>query len=202
MIKFPSILFFILIPLFCLNAQTKISSIEITGNEYLTKSNILELMLSKKDGNFKEEQFRIDLKTIRDKYKSSGFLFTKFEEESVLYSEDSSFADITLKINEGEKVVIGEILIDGNTVLNDNEILNLFVTKKGDVLNEAILNDDLLELLKTYEAKELPFAKISVKDISVYKSGEKNKLKLELFVTENSRVKIDQVKIKGNERAS
>ena len=67
------------------------------------------------------------------------------------------------------------------------------------MLNEAILNDDLLELLKTYEAKELPFAKISVKDISVYKSGEKNKLKLELFVTENSRVKIDQVKIKGNE---
>ncbi len=199
MIKFSSILFFILIPLFCITAQTKISSVEISGNEYLTKGNILELMLSKKDGVFKEEQFRLDLKTIRDKYKSSGFLFTKFEEESVLFSEDSSFADIILKINEGEKVVIGEIVIEGNNVLNDNEILNSFVTKTGDVLNEAILNDDILELLKTYETRELPFAKISVKDISVYKSGEKNKLKIELFVTENSRVKIDQVKIKGNE---
>lgn len=82
MIKFPSILFFILIPLFCLNAQTKISSIEITGNEYLTKSNILELMLSKKDGNFKEEQFRIDLKTIRDKYKSSGFLLQSLKKKA------------------------------------------------------------------------------------------------------------------------
>lgn len=199
MIKFPSIIFLILIPLLCLNAQTKISSIEISGNDYLTKGNILELMLSKKDGNFSEEQFRLDLKTIRDKYKSSGFLFAKFDEEKVIFSDDSSFADIILKINEGEKVVIGEIDIEGNSVITDEVILNSFATKKGDVLNEAILNDDLSELLKTYEAKELPFASISVKDISVYKSGDKSKLRLILSVTENSRIRIDQVKIKGNE---
>lgn len=199
MIKTPLILFFILISCLSVYSQTKVSSIEISGNDYLTTGNILNLMLTKKEGNFKEEQFRLDLKTIRDKYKSAGFLFVKFDEDRVKYSEDSSFADIILKITEGEKVVVGDIEIEGNNVLKDDKILDLFTTKKGDVLNETILNDDILELLKRYETNELPFAKVTVKDISVYKSGGSNKLKIVLSVTENSRVKIDQVKIKGNE---
>ncbi|MBL8006785.1 MAG: BamA/TamA family outer membrane protein [Ignavibacteria bacterium] len=187
------------IPLNFAFPQTRITSIDISGNSYLTAGNILNLMVTKKDGIFKEDQFKLDLKTIRDKYKSSGYLYMKFDEEKVDVTEDSSFAEITLKINEGKNVTVGKINIEGNTVIPDSQILKLFTTKENEVLNDNVLNEDISELLKLYESKDLPFAKISINDISVYQDNGKDKLRIDLKITENSKVRIEQVKIKGNE---
>jgi outer membrane protein insertion porin family len=180
-------------------AQTKINSLDISGNNYFTSYEINNLMLTKKDGIFKEEQFLIDLKTVRDRYKTSGFLYIKFDDEKIIFSDDSSFVDIKLKINEGNKVTVGKIEIEGANALKKKDILKNFDTKIGENLNDNTLNDDISGLLKTYEKLGLPFAKINVKDISVYKDNGNDKIKIDLSVTENSKVKIDQIKIKGNQ---
>ncbi len=180
-------------------AQTIVNSLDVSGNNYLTSTDIDNLMLTKKNGVFKQDQFQIDLKTIRDRYKSSGYLFAKFDEEKILFSNDSSFADITLKINEGKKITIGKIEFQGVSSLSKNAILKNFDTKIGDNLNDNVLNQDIADLLKTYEKLGLPFAKINITDISVYKDNGNEKIKIDLAVTENSKVKIDQIKIKGND---
>ncbi len=195
--------FLTILILFCLSlpavAQTTINSIEISGNSYLTTSDIKNLMISKKDGTYKEEQFKTDLKTIRDKYKSLGFLYAKITKEEKDFGLDSAFVDISLNIKEGNKVLIGEIDIRGNKTISREQILEQFETKIGDNLNDNILNSDIKELLASYENIDLPFAKININDVSVYKDDGREKIKIELTVTENSQVKIDQVKIKGNE---
>ncbi len=115
------------------------------------------------------------------------------------FTEDSSFVEIELTIDEGKKVTIGAIDIEGNTSVSKEEILRKFETKIGDNLNDNVLNDDIIELLKIYESKGLPFAKVNIKDISVYTDNGENRIRIDLAVKENSRVKINQVKIKGNE---
>ena len=189
--------------LFCLNqitySQTKVISIDISGNSFLSNSDILNMMVTKKDGNFSPDQFRTDLKTIRDRYKSAGYLYAKFAEEKIDYGEDSAYVDIVLKIDEGKKVVIGKIDIKGNNKISDEKILNNFGTKTGEPLYDVTLNNDILELLNSYEKINLPFAKVSISDISIYKEGDEDKLKIELNITENSEVIIEQVKIRGNE---
>lgn len=180
-------------------SQTIISSIDISGNDYYTTSDLMNLMVSKRDGTFREDQFRTDLKTIRDKYKTAGFLYAKFKDEELDFNDDSTYVDIELVLDEGEKVPVGKIIIQGNSTLSESEILNSFETKVGDNLNDNILNQDIADLLKLYESRGLPFAKITIKDISVYSDNEDNKIRIELAVTENSKVEIEQVKIKGNE---
>lgn len=180
-------------------SQSKIGSVDISGNDYFTDYEIQNMMVSKKDGTLREEQFNLDLKTIRDKYKSSGFLFMKFDKASKNFSEDSAIVDISLEIKEGSRINIGTIEIKGNRIFSDEEILNLFSSKKGSVLNDNLLNEDINELLKLYEANNLPFAKIKVTDVSVYKENTTNKIKIDLDIEENSRVKVSQVKITGNE---
>ncbi len=182
-----------------LSAQTKINSLEISGNKYFTYSDLLNTLVTKKDGNFSIEQFRTDLKTIRDKYKSAGFLFAKISQDQLFFADDSSYVDIRIKIDEGNLVPIGDIEINGEVSISKDQILKMFETKVGENLNDNILNSDIKELLLAYEKIGLPFAKVNVKDISVYKDDGEDKLKIELGVTENSRVKIDQIKIKGNE---
>ncbi|MEO8447713.1 MAG: POTRA domain-containing protein, partial [bacterium] len=158
--------------LFCnSHSQTKIQSLDITGNSYYTTSDILNLMVSKKDGTFSIEQFKSDLKTIRDKYKTSGFLFVKFSEDQTKFTDDSDFVEIDLKISEGNKVNIGEIVIEGNSVFSKENILKKFETKTGENLNDLILNEDIKDLLQAYEKKGLPFAKINIRDVSVYKDN-------------------------------
>ncbi|MEP7146007.1 MAG: POTRA domain-containing protein, partial [bacterium] len=182
-----------------LSSQTKINSLEISGNRYFTSTDLLNSMVTRKDGNFNKNQFLTDLKTIRDKYKSSGFLYAKVSEERIEYTDDSSFIDIRLKIDEGKKVPIGEIEVSGGISLSRENILKMFETKVGENLDDNVLNSDIQELLLAYEKIGLPFAKVNVNDISIYKDGGADKLKIKLSVTENSRVKIEQVKIKGNE---
>lgn len=181
------------------SAQTKISTLQFSGNNYLTSTEISNMMLTKKEGNYKEDQFLVDLKAIRDKYKSSGYLYAKFEDEKIEFSDDSSFVDINFKINEGNIVTIGKIEIEGLITFRKEDVLKNFETKTGENLNDNILNEDISGLLKKYEKSGLPFAKISIKDVSVYKENGKEKIKIDLAVNENSKVKIDQIKIKGNE---
>lgn len=183
-------------------AQTRINSLDIEGNDYFSGFDVRNMMVSKKDGLFKQEQFYLDLKTVRDKYKSEGFLYVKFDEEKLDFSEDSALVDIYLKINEGEKVTIGRIELNGNKTISDSEILDIFSSREGEVLNDNTLNEDLSELLKVYESRDLPFVKISVNDISVYRENNRDKIKIDLKIEENSKVKISQVKITGNDFTS
>ncbi len=104
--------------LFCFTqtafSQTRIISIDISGNSFLSNSDILNMMVTKKDGIFNENQFNIDLKTIRDRYKSAGYLYAKFAEEKIDFGEDSAYADIVLKIDEGKKASVKKIYFVGN----------------------------------------------------------------------------------------
>ncbi|MEO8665274.1 MAG: POTRA domain-containing protein [Ignavibacteria bacterium] len=179
--------------------QTKINALGISGNSYFTSTDLLNSMVLKKDGNFNKDQFLTDMKTIRGKYKSAGFLFARISEEQIEFTDDSSFVDIKLKVEEGKKVPIGDIEISGEVSISKNEILKMFDTRVGENLNDNILNSDIQELLLAYEKIGLPFAKVNIKDISLYRDDGEDKLKIKLGVVENSRVKIDQVKIKGNE---
>jgi len=195
------IAFFLIIFTSKIFSQINVENITITGNDYLTRTEISNMMITRKNTPLSIDQFMLDLKTIRERYKINGYLYMKFIGEQLKFSDDSAFADITLDISEGEVIDIGKINIKGNKSISTDKILSKFETKEGDNLNDAKLNRDIVALLKIYEKSGLPFARITVDDISIYKTGlpEKDKIKIDLNVIENSRITIDQVRIKGNE---
>ena len=156
-------------------------------------------MVTKKGALFNQEQFNTDLMTIRSRYKNDGYLFVKFDKSSVTYDEDSTLVNIDIEIDEGKVVTLGKIDINGNSQLNDNQILSVLNVEAGDVLNDKTLESDLSDLLKLYESAGLPFAKIKVGSIEMYDDSGEKKLRLVLDIDENSKIKIEQVKIIGNE---
>ncbi len=177
----------------------RVDDIDISGNKNFTYSDIILSMVTKKGAIFNPEQFNTDLMTIRSRYKNDGYLFIKFDKADVTYDEDSALVNIEIIINEGKVVTLGEIEIRGNSQLNDNQILSVLNIEAGDVLNDKTLESDLSDLLKLYESAGLPFAKIKVGSIEMYDDLGEKKLRLELNIDENSRIRIEQVKITGNE---
>jgi outer membrane protein insertion porin family len=178
---------------------TRVDDIDITGNDHFTYSDLVLSMVTKKGALFSPEQFSTDLMTIRSRYKNDGYLFVKFSNSGLSYNEDSSLVDITISIDEGQVVTVGKIDINGNTELKDAQILSALNIGNGDVLNDKVLESDLSDILKLYESAGLPFAKIKIGTVELYDDLGQKKIRLELNIDENSRIKIDQVKIVGNE---
>lgn len=180
-------------------SQTKIEKIEIEGNFFLDDDEILNYFVSKKDQFLNILQLDADLKSIRTVYKNNGFLFIEINQPEIIYNTDSTYAGIKIKINENERVSIGEIIFSGNKVITTNELLSVMNSKKNGILENSDLNNDLNLILKLYEEKGYPFVKAKIEDISVNKTNEKNFISIKISIVENSRLKINEIKITGNE---
>ena len=180
-------------------SQSIINSITFEGNDYFSTSDLLISMVSRRDKIYNQNQFQLDLKSIKNKYKESGYLLAIIKNTALSFARDSSTVDILISLEEGRKVTIGRLDISGNSVLKTSEILSLFETKKGDVLSNNALNNDIKELLANYESIGLPFVKIKIDEISVYTDSDIPKLSISISINEESKIQIDKVRITGNE---
>lgn len=179
--------------------QTVVNKIKIIGNEYYSSSELFEAMVTKENKPFNLKQFELDLKSLRQKYKESGFLLALIKNFQLEFSQDSSYVDILIEINENEQVKIGKISFSGNKSVSESKILELFETRKGDVLNDNKLNNDIKSLLQYYEQMGLPFTTIEVSKMNIYYIDETPLLEINISINEGSKVKIDEIKISGNE---
>lgn len=193
----------VIILIFCLsnqlNSQTLTGVIKFQGNTFFNDNELKNAMVLKPDKPFLADQFTSDLKSIRSKYREYGFLFSKITSSQVLYNGDSTFADISITIEEGKQVKLGEIKIKGNKTISTEKILSEFETKTGEVLDNNTLNGDIKELLDEYEKSGSLFMKVFIDEVTIYDEETTPKIRLTLTVKEESSVKVSNIRIKGNE---
>ena len=182
-----------------LNSQTLVGSVTFEGNSFFSDNDLRNSMVLKIDNPFLRDQFNADLKSIRSKYRDYGYLYAKISDSKTIFNTDSSFVDIKISLEEGKQVKLGEIILSGNKSLSTKEVLDRFETKVGDVLDYNVLNGDIKELLSEYEKRGSLFTTAYVEDVTVYDENANPKIRLKVSVKEQSKVKISNVRIKGNE---
>lgn len=182
-----------------LHSQHIVNSIDFSGNNFFSSFELLKSMTTQKDIAYNPIQLNADLISIRAKYKEAGFLLAKISDYKIIFSDDSSNVDISIKISEGSKVLIGKIDISGNNEISTSQIFSILETKTGEVLDENKLNNDIKEVLKLYEKKGLPFTRAEIREISLYYSGNTPNILVSIAISEGKKTQIDEIKIKGNE---
>jgi len=182
-----------------LYSQSVVNSINFSGNNFFSSFDLLKSITTKKDIVYNPVQFNADLISIRAKYKEAGFLLAKISDYKIIFSEDSSIVDISIQISEGNRVLIGKIDITGNKEISTSQIFSILETKSGEVPDENKLNNDIREILKLYEKKGLPFTRVEIRDISLYYSGNNPQILISIVISEGTKTKIDEIRIKGNE---
>lgn len=180
-------------------SQVYVRDIAFIGNSYFSTFELLNLMVTQKDKPFNEKQFELDLKNIRQRYKDFGFYNIRITNYQVIANDDSTIVDLRIFLSEGNRSPVGRINILGNKALKTREILNLMSTKVGDYLDGNVLSNDINTLLEQYEKQNLPFTRIYVNNIQVYEEQNISKVDLSLRIYEEPTIKIDQIKIRGNE---
>lgn len=183
---------------FAQSGQTKVSSIDFSGNSFFSSRELLGFIASRPGTVYSPPQFELDLRNIIKNYQDNGYTDCRVSRTNAEYNFDSSGVTIDVKIEEGPQVLIGEINISGNKLFSTEQIQKNIDTKTGEVLNSITLNADMTELLNMYEKKGYTFASVSITDIDQYETGGSQKLKINIKIDENDRIKIDNIKVEGN----
>jgi len=182
-----------------LKAQTIINSINFSGNEIFSSSDLMSSISSKKNGTFSKLIFEADLKSIRGKYRSAGYLLASITDYSIKYSSDSATVNLDINIYEGLQVKIGLINFTGNKFYSTSQIREIFETKNGQILDDNRLSNDITTLLRAYETNSIPFSKAVINNISIYYVNKEPFLRIDIEIIEGTKIKIDEIKITGNE---
>ncbi len=144
-----------------------IGRISITGNKFFGYSELSNELNTRPGQPFNEDNLEKDLDYILRQYNTSGFPLAKVSIDSIyIYEEHGSDSlGIALKINEGKRVRIEAVRIEGNTETKDYVILRALRIPPG-----AYYNEDELKLAKQ-RVEKLGFFQ-SVSDPEIFSSGD------------------------------
>ncbi len=112
--------------------QTRVGSITFGGNRALddeTLGEALGLELEEPFDRYQVEQAR---RRLVDAYRGRGFVYAAVEVEQYL-SEDGEWADLSFFPDEGDQVLVGDVLIRGNELTRDGLIRERLSLRPGDV---------------------------------------------------------------------
>lgn len=128
---------------------------------------------------------------------AEGHYFVKLD--SVIIDSLQIPFSVTLYVNRGPLVRIGEIEIEGVDLLEEEEITRSLTTRSGRVLDNETLSHDLDELVRLYESKGYPLAQVRVDDIAL-RSKDEPLLDVRLVVDEGYQPRLNKIELEGAKR--
>ena len=165
------------------------------GRKHLSKSAITQAMTLKLKDPFNEIKLKGDLERIKAKYAEKGYINAQIGYE-LTRDEKLNVVYVTLIINEGERVRVGEVTINGATELPAKKIIKKASNRPGKVFKPQNLQRDWVKMMlygrnKGYSEFELTKPQISFNE-------EKTKAEISYRVTEGEKVDFGAVAFKGS----
>jgi outer membrane protein insertion porin family len=112
--------------------QTTIGSIEVSGNESISTTEILDALKTDTGMPYNEIDIGDARQRVLSLYLRHGFLSARVEVESV-FDEDRAF--LTVRIRENKPFIVGKIIVNGNLKTKEKIIRREFAFKEGDIYN-------------------------------------------------------------------
>jgi len=118
--------------------QFRIKSIEVEGDNTVPHDEIKKNILTKKGDIYNVSQLREDIVTVTDMYSSKGFAYADINPITKI-DDQVHTVDLSINIDKGKKVYVGEINMLGNVKTKDNVIRREFRLKEGEVFDGSKL---------------------------------------------------------------
>ncbi|MBU0880858.1 MAG: outer membrane protein assembly factor BamA [Candidatus Omnitrophica bacterium] len=134
--------------------RVKVAGIDIVGNKAI-KTNEIKKILSTKPawlfnpGIFKDEVLQEDMDRIRLIYDDIGYLDAETTPD-LQYGPDGQTLKIVINIKENKQYMVGDIIVKGNLVLPEKEILSKITMKSGKPFSNRGLRQDSSEIKQLY----------------------------------------------------
>lgn len=195
--------------------KMKVRQIIIEGNKNLSDSKIKGGLFTKgaftktheagklstflKSKKYTPERYKTDKQNLIDKYNELGYRDATIVEDSV-WNVDDKHVSIYLKVDEGKKYYIRNIIWVGNTVFSTDYLSRLLGMKKGDVYNQKFMHKRLSEdddaVGNEYWNNGYLFYNLQPTEVNIVGDS----IDLEMRIMEGNQAHISRVRINGNTR--
>ena len=179
-----------------------VKKLKFTGYRRLRPADMKEVMLTKENGVYREENRIEDEATIRNLCISKGYSEATVTSSATL--EEDGYI-VTFHLKEGKQVVVKDIIFTGNHIASARTLKNKLTSKKVGVLNrrgyqEAAIEQDKLAILKYYYDNGYVDAQIiNVTQETEYNAKkERQEVTIQFNISEGSQYTFGGIKVEGN----
>ena len=177
--------------------KVKIRAINIFGNEAFDAGKIRKQMETKekrwwRKGDFKAEVYDIDKEKILAFYRSEGYQQAIIAKDSIYYDDTLQKLFIDIHVDEGLEYHLGDIVWDGNSIIDEKTLRKQIKLKHGDVYKHS--SQELAWLVRT-AYNEKGYLDTEVMPIETIR-GDSIDVRFQIF--EGQPVRVRRVSIAGN----
>ena len=187
------------------NEKIKLRNIYFEGNETYSDFRLRFLMKETKQQRwyyfwrtaFDKEKFDQDKDKLNDFYRNKGHRDFSIITDSVLYDGNSKYLDIILYIHEGPKYKYRNFSWEGHTLYAENILSRALGLSKGENYSEVDFQRAVYDRMQgLYMDKGYIYSRVEPEIIPV----DNDSLDVHFIISENHKVFIRNISIKGNER--
>jgi outer membrane protein insertion porin family len=128
---------------------TLLESLSFEGNSSFPEAILTGLIGLRTQEPLKLNQLEQGISKLKEFYYNNGFLemsLVNEQEDLVRYNQDSTLAQVRFNILEGPKIVVGSILIEGNSLTKDYVILKELEFEPGQTLTPQLIEESARRL--------------------------------------------------------
>jgi len=180
-----------------------IESFHFEGNSVFS-SRTLQRQLSLKtkgiivDGAFQESKLIADKQTLARYYHDRGYIdAVVIDDVREVRKNDKgqNLMSITFRLYEGRLYTFEGITFEGNQIFSDAQLSALVNSKRGQTVNAARIEDDLMAIADLYYENGYIFNRIEPVPV---KDSENGTISYKVLIVERGRAHIENIIIKGN----
>jgi len=181
--------------------RVRIKKIDIRGNKNFKTRRLLKLLKIRKagflsSGFYKEELLKDDIDRLISFYHREGYTDVRIDYETGYYAAKKGLMLISIRIEEGRKYLVGNVVIKNNTVFTSDEIkkaLESVIPNK--VFSQEGMREDISNIQGIYFDRGYIFTQVSE---STYVNPETDRVDVTYSIEEGSVAYVDKVNIRGN----
>ncbi|MFP4179712.1 MAG: outer membrane protein assembly factor BamA, partial [Spirochaetaceae bacterium] len=181
-----------------------VDEIIIEGNDSLGRSEILDVILLKRDEILTRNKLNSDESSIQELYLEKGYPDAEVESETEENEEDNTIT-VTFNVKEGGQSRVRTITFSGNSFVSGSTLKKQIETSEQSLFNSGVFQQNLLE--KDKEAIESYYRQNGYVDAKVEEitqtvdetEGNKNFLVLTYYIEEGKQWTYGGIEFNGNE---
>ena len=186
---------------FIVKEKEIIGSVSISGNSNIKEEDILEVLTINNNTIYNPNQVNKSESYIRQLYKSKGYYDTKVTTKITYPKKD--YVAVEYVVHEGVKVYIKEIIFQGNTTFDDDELLDVMISTEKNwlswfndsgVLKRNYIQEDANRIGSFYQNHG--FVDVKIGEPIIDKKGEW--LYVTFEIKEGDRYKVGIITIEGD----
>ena len=166
-----------------------VTKVEVRGNKNISGATILSKVRTKKGIAFSQIVASDDLKRL--------YALGYFTDIQIDLQDTEEGVAVIFQVQE--LPILKEITLSGNRSIRKDKLEELIKSKIGEFFNIQQLKQDMRDIQKAYEAKGFPLTNI---DYQMDLDDQTNEAKINIAIQEQTRVKIKEIYIEGNQSFS